>query len=123
MQNKPTADGLLKRMTSFKFVGAMAVLNHILPTLSSLSKVFQEGTINFRSIQPAIDHTLDDPFTTNVTLQVRKKLEVEGGLQELELNLCGRAGKTDSQICDSFKRKHTLKIFCWSSSNSVFLHF
>lgn len=95
MNDDPTADGLLKRMRLLKFVGALAVLSHILPILASLSKAFQKGTINFASVQPAIDYldSLDnllptdpsDPFTSVVIAQLKSELSDQGRLEALEL--------------------------------------
>ncbi|CAG2205675.1 unnamed protein product [Mytilus edulis] len=96
MNDDPTADGLLKRTRQFKFIGALAVLSHILTILASLSRAFQKGTINFSSVQPAIDHTMDslddllptvsdDPLTSNVSSQLKSELSEQGRLEALEL--------------------------------------
>lgn len=39
--------------------GAIYILNAVLPILSSLSKTFQKGKINFSHIKPSVDFTLD----------------------------------------------------------------
>ena len=93
MNDDPTADGLLKRMRTFKFVGALASLSYILPVLTSLSKAFQKGTINFCSVQPALDHVMGslddllatnaaDPFTTVIISELRQELSDEGRLHD-----------------------------------------
>ena len=51
------ACGLLKRMKSLKFVGGIYILREILPILSTLSRTFQQGTINFTRISPALKAT------------------------------------------------------------------
>ena len=52
------ACGLLSKVKTAKFIGAIYILNAVLPILSSLSKTFQKGTINFSHIKPSIDYTL-----------------------------------------------------------------
>lgn len=53
------ACGLLSKVKTAKFIGAIYILNAVLPILSSLSKTFQKGTINFSHIKPSIDYTHD----------------------------------------------------------------
>ena len=50
--------GLLSKVKTAKFIGTINILNAVLPILSSLSKTFQRGTINFSHIKPSIDYTL-----------------------------------------------------------------
>jgi len=52
------AYGLLSKVQTAKFIGTIYILNAVLPILSSLSKTFQRGTINFSHIKPSIDYTL-----------------------------------------------------------------
>ena len=54
-----TATGLLKQLGNIKFVGAVYLLHDVLPVLSHISKVFQEGEISFGCIAPAIEYTLE----------------------------------------------------------------
>ena len=51
------AAGLLSKMRTPKFIGAIYVLNQVLPVLTTLSKTFQKETINFARITPAIKAT------------------------------------------------------------------
>ena len=53
------ACGLLSKLKTAKFIGAIYILNAVLPILSSLSKTFQKGARNFSHINPFIDYTLD----------------------------------------------------------------
>ena len=53
------ACGLLSKLKTAKFIGAIYILNAVLPILSSLSKTFQKEAINFSHIKPSIDYTLD----------------------------------------------------------------
>jgi len=41
-----TATGLLKQIGNVKFLGAVYLLHDVLPVLSHISKVFQEGEIS-----------------------------------------------------------------------------
>ena len=54
-----TATGLLKQVGNIKFVGAVYLLHDVLPVLSHISKVFQEGEISFGCIAPAIEYTFE----------------------------------------------------------------
>lgn len=54
-----TSTGLLKQLGNIKFVGAVYLLHDVLPVLSHISKVFQEGEISFGCIAPAIEYTLE----------------------------------------------------------------
>ena len=51
------AAGLLSKMKTTKFIGAIYILNQVLPVLSTLSKTFQKGTVNFGRTSPAIKAT------------------------------------------------------------------
>ena len=85
------ACGLLSKVKTTKFIGAIYILNAVLPTLSSLSKTFQKGTINFSHIKPSIDYTLDKLSgiiqTKAPILDLKKDLLPEGCLNLSEVNL------------------------------------
>ena len=53
-----TADGLLKKLRSPDWIAALYILTDVLPVLSLLSRTFQQGSINFRQIQPSIEITV-----------------------------------------------------------------
>ena len=53
------ACGLLKKMKGLKFLGAIYILNDILPILADLSRLFQKDSLNFSVICPAINMTKD----------------------------------------------------------------
>ena len=53
----PIAIGLLKKMKNTKFFGAIYILKWVLPLLAQLSKPFQQGSLNFSHIAPAIAYT------------------------------------------------------------------
>ena len=48
------ACGLLSKVQTAKFIGTIYILNAVLPILSSLSKTFQRGTINFLTSSPPL---------------------------------------------------------------------
>ena len=52
------AAGLLSKIASSKFIGTIYILREVLPVLSSLSKNFQRGHVNFSHIQPSVNYTI-----------------------------------------------------------------
>ena len=50
----PSCYGLLKKLMKVKKIGTIYILREVLPVLSDLSRVFQQGTINFAHIKPSI---------------------------------------------------------------------
>ena len=52
-----TAAGVLKKVDDMKFLAVLYVLKLMLPYLSTLSKTFQSGELNFSRIKPAIEKT------------------------------------------------------------------
>lgn len=57
--SNPTAIGLLKKLKKPDFIGVLYILKGVLPVLSTLSKVFQKGSISFSRISPAIKASKD----------------------------------------------------------------
>lgn len=53
------ATGLLSKLRQEKFLGAVYILNEILPKLATLSRTLQYGKMNFSQIQPAVEMTKD----------------------------------------------------------------
>ena len=82
--------GLLSKMRTPKFIGAIYVLNQVLPVLTSLSKTFQKGTINFVKIKPAIKATesaLDKIVEANTVItQMQADLAEDGRLSLCSVN-------------------------------------
>ena len=79
------ACGLLSKVKTAKFIGAIYILNAVLPILSSLSKTFQKGTINFSYIKPSIDYTISK---LNEVMQAKSPiLDLKDPLPEGRLNL------------------------------------
>ena len=54
LKTVPSCHCLLKGLVRAKKVGTIYILHGVLPVLSDLSKVFQQGTINFAHINPSI---------------------------------------------------------------------
>ena len=46
------AKGILKKIKSINFLGKLYIFKYALPHLSTLSKTFQTGAINFARIKP-----------------------------------------------------------------------
>ena len=57
--SNPTAIGLLKKLKKPVFIAVLYILKGVLPVLSTLSKVFQKGSISFSHISPAIKASKD----------------------------------------------------------------
>ncbi|CAC5403308.1 unnamed protein product [Mytilus coruscus] len=84
-EKDPTADGLLSKMNTVKFLGVIIILHHVLPKLASLSKAFQQENINFSSIACSINFTtdaLDDLVKTQEPIHEIEKEMKEGGRYE-----------------------------------------
>ena len=83
--------GLLSKVKTAKFIGTINILNAVLPILSSLSKTFQRGTINFSHIKPSIDYTLAKLSETEQSkkpiLDFKNNLLPDGCLNLSEVNL------------------------------------
>lgn len=58
-ESNPTAIGFLKKLKKPDFIGVLYILRGVLPLLSTLSKVFQKGSISFSRISPAIKASKD----------------------------------------------------------------
>ena len=75
-------------MRSPTFIGAIYILNQVLPALSTLSTTFQKGTVNFAGIKPATKATqsaLDRVVEDNkIVTQMQADLAEDG-----RLSLCG----------------------------------
>lgn len=54
MKTDPSCYVLLKKLLKVKKIGTISILCEVLPVLSDLSRVFQQGTINFTHIKPSI---------------------------------------------------------------------
>ena len=83
------AAGFLSKMRTPEFIGAIYVLNQVLP-VTTLSKTFPKGTINFARITPAIKATqsaLDRIVEANtVVTQMQADLAEDGRLSLCDVN-------------------------------------
>ena len=57
LQADAFALGLNKKVRTRKFLGTLFILKEVLPHLSTLSKTFKNGTLNFARIEPAVQFT------------------------------------------------------------------
>ena len=58
LKNDALAARLQKKMKTMKFVGTLYILKEVVvPCLTTLSKTFQAGALNFSHVGPAINHT------------------------------------------------------------------
>lgn len=70
------AIGLLKKMKTPQFIGAIYIFRNVLPILARLSKLFQYGTVNFSRIRPALQaskHDLQVVVDAGIVLTELKK--------------------------------------------------
>lgn len=84
-----TAIGLLQKINNYEFLGTLCLLKHVLPHLSSLSKTFQTGSLNFSRMIPAIEkcqHKLKQVAKDNTVLPCLKK-ELSGRLKNTGIKL------------------------------------
>lgn len=86
MDDDATACGLLKKMRSFQFLGALYILKDILPILAQLSKYFQKDVISFSAINPAVKMTKDKIKEIQETEEPLEKLKVDA---DSFTNMCG----------------------------------
>ena len=56
LEKDALAVGLLKKMKTLKFLGTIYILKEVVPCLTTLSKKFQAGALNFSHVGPAINH-------------------------------------------------------------------
>lgn len=81
------AAGLLSKMRTPTFIGAIYTLNQVLP---ALSKTFQKGTVNFHRIKQAIKATqsaLDRVVEDNtIVIHMQADLAEDGTLSLCSLN-------------------------------------
>ena len=57
LQADTLALGLYKKIKTPKFLGILFILKEVLPHLSTLSKTFQSGALNFAPIEPTVQFT------------------------------------------------------------------
>lgn len=94
--NDATAIGLISKLKSVKFLGALYILNAILPVLSCLSRQFQAGNFHFSMIRPAVYRaisTLTNLKTTNQPLdKLQADIDYSTNISD-DLKLCNDTGK------------------------------
>lgn len=72
-----TAIGLISKLKTVKFLGALYILNAILPVLSCLSKQFQAGNFHFSMIRPAVNRAISALTNLKTTSQPLEKLQAD----------------------------------------------
>ena len=85
------AVGLLKKMKTVKFLGTIYILKEVVPCLTTLSKTFQAGALNFSHVGLAINHTQASLEAIKSSQSPLKKLQEdikpEGRLGSLEMTI------------------------------------
>lgn len=73
-----------------KFIGTVYILSEVLPHLSTISKAFQKGAVDFSQIAPTIEYTkgqLDDAVETKSPInRLKVDLQEDGRLGLLNMN-------------------------------------
>jgi hypothetical protein len=91
MKNEVIAKGLFMKMYKTKFISAIYILKEVLPILSTLSRTFQAGTINYARIEPSINYTMDALNnvlqTESPVTKMEEDLQQGGRLYALGLHL------------------------------------
>ena len=94
--NDATAIGLISKLKSVKFLGALYILNAILPVLSCLSRQFQAGNFHFSMIRPAVNRAISTLTNLKTTNQPLDKLQADidsfTNISD-DLKLCNDTGK------------------------------
>ena len=87
--NDAVAAGLLSKIASSKFIGTIYILREVLPVLSSLSKNFQRGDVNFSHIQPSVNYTTHKltEIAESKSPLIALKRDLEGRLSTCKINL------------------------------------
>ena len=85
-----TSLGLFTKVKDVKFIGTVYILSEILPHLSTMSKAFQKGAVDFSQIAPTIEYTkgqLDDAVETKSPInKLKEDLQEDGRLGLLDMN-------------------------------------
>ena len=69
-----TAIGLISKLKQVKFIGALYILNAILPVLTSLTRQFQAGNFHFSGIRPAVNRAISFLEALEETIEPLEKL-------------------------------------------------
>ena len=104
--NDAIASGLLAKMNTVKFCGAVYILKHVLPVLSTLSKSFQSGTINYARLSPAISRAkqeLQDLVDSGKVLDDFSN-DVKGRLALCEMNPTTHQLQEQSNLLEKYVR-------------------
>ena len=99
-------DALLKKMKTVKFLRTIYVLKEVVPCLTTLSKAFQAGALNFSLVGPAINHTQASLEAVKSSQSPLKKLQEdikpEGRLGGLELTITDNDKKILSNLLSTY---------------------
>ena len=91
LEKDAPAVGLLKKMKTVKFLGSIYILKEVVPCLTTLSKTFQAGALNFSHVGLAINHTQASLEAVKSSQSPLKKLQdyikPEGRLGSLEMTI------------------------------------
>ena len=91
-----------------KFVGCTYIFQYVVPVLNQLSKRFQQGTLNFSHIRPAVEHAKRNLQTISSEAIPVKQLQVDlkpgGRLSGIDRTPIDRAsfcknGQTAQEVC------------------------
>lgn len=82
--------GLFTKVKDVKFIGTVYILSEVLPHLSTMSKAFQKGAVDFSQIAPTIAYTkgqLNDAVETKSPInRLKEDLQADGRLGLLDMN-------------------------------------
>ena len=72
-----TAIGLTSKLKHMKFIGALYILNAILPVLESLSRQLQVGNFHFSMIRPAVNQAISFLEALEKPIELLEKLKAD----------------------------------------------
>ena len=104
--NVPIGDGLYKKMHTAKFVGAIYMLDEVLPILSRLSLTFQKGKMAFANIKGVIEKAKFDLNELLSSDSFLRDMEESQIFSKLDLELAPHT----EEVLKSLKKKYILSL-------------
>ena len=106
------ASGILKKMENIRFLGTLYLMKFTLPNLSTLSKLFQTGGLNFSRIIPCLEKAKS---------KIMSVANENQAFKELEEDLAERLRLCDIELTDFMKQsiKRDIRRYAVSISENI----
>ena len=111
-KEEATACGLLKKMRCLKFIGVIYILHDILPILSTLSRHFQKGLVNYAAISPALILTkvkLKNLVEENTPLE-KLKSDIDSFADQADIRMSSKDAKDIEKLFETYVNALTSNI-------------